>query len=143
MKHKVQLKLLHVLCILISMLHGSINTVEQKLNFDEVLATTPYATLLKELIGLTDTIGLLRHAIKKDEHRFIEDSVLGKVVRAKYLIKHVDFDYILPEDIEYLYYWLQVATNEPLSELLNECIVQFKQTLYEHTHKGLQADITR
>ncbi len=143
MKFKVQLKLVRVIRIIsIGMLTtATIQTADNACNFDEILAATPYAALLKELICLTDTIGLLRHKIPVDEHRFIEDSVLGKTLRAKRLIDQVDFERTLQEDIDYLYYWLSVARSEPLSEFLHNQIAELEHALQQHVHKGLQVDL--
>jgi hypothetical protein len=143
MKSKVQLKLKRLfqiisVCILTC---GYSRTIEGQLNFDEILDKTPYASLLKELICLTDTIGLLRHRIKADERRFIEDSVLGKMVRVKQLIKQIDFTDVVQDDIDYLYYWLAVATTETLPELLMQQIDELKCSLSLYVQNSLQSNV--
>ncbi len=142
MKFKVQLKLMRAIRIIsIGMLTtATVQTADNACNFDEILAATPYAALLRELICLTDIIGLLRHKIPEDEHRFIEDSVLGKTLRAQRLIDQVDFERTLQEDIDYLYYWLSVARSEPLSELLQYQMSELERALQQHVNKGLPPD---
>ena len=140
MKSKLQLNIssLFKLACLLIILCGTAKTVDTEPDFDEILNRTPYASLLKEIICLTDTIGLLRHYVAEDERRFIEDSILGKIVRAQRLMNKIDFVRILPEDIDYLYYWLKVATAEKLPALLTQQIGELKQALNFYVQKSLQ-----
>lgn len=87
------------------------------INFDEFLEKTSYAQLLKELICMTDTIGLLHHRMDADERRLIEDSILGKVVRISRLLCQVDKakDCV---DVDYLHYWLELAKSAHIPQLI-------------------------
>ncbi len=120
-------------CIIFSLVSSfaiSAHTVE--VNFDELLEKTSYAQLLKELICMTDAIGLLKHQMDKDERRFIEDSILGKTVRVTRLMFDIDADHVPTEDINYLYYWLELAQHEELpTELLDE-MYTLEQKVIEH-----------
>ncbi len=114
-----QLKHKYIMFIFISSLVISAQTIE--VNFDELLERTSYAQLLKELICMTDAVGLLKHKMDKDERRFIEDSILGKMVRVARLLCNIDADHVPDEDVNYLYYWLNIAKYDGLSvELLDE-----------------------
>ena len=108
----------------------SAHTLE--VNFDELLERTSYAQLLKELICMTDAIGLLKHQMDKNERRFIEDSILGKTVRVTRLLFDIDTDHVPMEDVNYLYYWLELAKHEELPiELLDE-MHALEQKVIEH-----------
>jgi hypothetical protein len=86
-------------------------------DFDELLEKTSYAQLLKELICMTDAIGLLHHRMDADERRFIEDSILGKMVRISRLLCQIDKakDCV---DVEYLNYWLELAKSAHIPQLI-------------------------
>ncbi len=125
-----QLKKNYIMFSLVISLVISVHTLE--VNFDELLERTLYAQLLKELICMTDSIGLLKHQIDKDERRFIEDSILGKMVRATRLLCTIDADHVPMEDVNYLYYWLEIAKYEELPiELLDE-MHALEQRVTEH-----------
>lgn len=100
---------------------------DKGINFDDLLETTSYAVLLKELISLSDTIGLLRCRMQKDERRFVEDSILGKAVRVQDLFERTDFACASEDDIEYLYYWISLAKGEVLPQLLSKYIADLEQ----------------
>ena len=104
---------------------------EHQINFDAFLEKTSYAVLLKELIGLTDTIGLLRCRMPKDERRFVEDSILGKTVRVRELFKHTDLTLSHEDDIKYLSYWIALAKEEALPELLAKYITDLERVFYK------------
>lgn len=101
-------------------LHGN------KVDFDELLEKTSYAQLLKELICMTDTIGLLHHRMDADERRFIEDSILGKMVRISRLLCQVD-KAKLCVDVDYLSYWLELAKSATIPQLLMDEIVLLEE----------------
>lgn len=88
------------------------NVVADVHRYDELLDRTAYAQLLKELIGINDLIGLLKHQIDADERRFIKDCILGKTVRAMHAFALIESGYVSAEDIDYLYYWLDLAMHE-------------------------------
>ena len=125
-----QLKKKYIVFSLVSSLAISVHTIE--VDFDELLERTSYAQLLKEIICMTDTIGLLKHQIDKDERRFIEDSILGKMVRVTRLLLDIDVDHVPTEDVNYLHYWLELAQHEELPiELLDE-MHALEQRVIEH-----------
>lgn len=106
-------------------------------DFDELLEKTSYAQLLKELICMTDTIGLLHHRMDSDERRFIEDSILGKIVRISRLLCQVDKTKVCV-DADYLNYWLELAKSAQIPQLLvdeitilEEKFQSFFQTCYQ------------
>jgi hypothetical protein len=100
---------------------------DQSVNFDDLLEKTSYAVLLKELISLSDSIGLLRCRMQKDERRFVEDSILGKAVRVQDLFQRTDLACASEDDIEYLYYWISLAKGEVLPQLLSKYIADLEQ----------------
>lgn len=100
---------------------------EQPVNFDELLEKTSYAVLLKELISLSDTIGLLHCRMQKDERRFVEDSILGKVVRVQDLFGRTDLAHLPEDDVEYLLYWISLAKGEVLPQLLSRHIADLER----------------
>lgn len=110
---------------------------DQKPNFDELLDKTSYAVLLKELISLSDTIGLLRCRMQKDERRFVEDSILGKAVRVQDLFERTDLACASEDDIEYLFYWISLAKGETLPQLLSKYIVGIEQVFSRTCASGL------
>jgi hypothetical protein len=97
------------------------------IDFDAWLDRTSYAFLLKELIALSDTIGLLHCRLDKDERRFVEDSILGKVVRVQELVKHTDLQGVSQDDLAYLHYWISLAKGESLPELLHKQVNSLEQ----------------
>lgn len=105
----------------------SVRAEEQTVNFDDLLDKSSYAVLLKELISLSDSIGLLRCRMQKDERRFVEDSILGKAVRVQDLFERTDLACASEDDIEYLYYWISLAKGEVLPQLLSKYITDLEQ----------------
>ena len=119
-----------LLYIMLFFLYHGISAHEY--NFDVLLERTPYAQLLKELMLLTDTIVLLQQKkIDPAEKRFIEDSILGKLVRARQWLEQIDSATILEEDRAYACYWIDLAKKENVPPLLKEEIERFATTLYE------------
>lgn len=110
---------------------------DRAVNFDELLEKTSYAVLLKELIGLSDTIGLLRCRMQKDERRFVEDSILGKAVRVQDLFERTDFACVSEDDIEYLFYWISLARSEVLPQLLSKYIADLESVFSRTCVSGL------
>jgi len=102
--------------------------------FDVLLERTPYAQLLKEVILLADTLVLLRahNKVSKSERRTIEDMILGKVVRARSLMKEVTPHTVPEEDVDYMLYWLDLAQKEQVAPLVRESIVQLATDLHAH-----------
>lgn len=118
----------HVLCVL-----GSVMLVASaEINFDELLERTSYAQMLKELICMTDAIGLLKHHMDQDERRFIEDSILGKIVRVTRLLSDVRVHHVSSEDVDYLHYWLELAQQEDLPHELQDEIFMLDQKVMEY-----------
>lgn len=118
--------------ILFSLVSSLVMFVHTEVNFDELLERTSYAQLLKELICMTDAIGLLKHQMDKDERRFIEDSILGKTVRVIRLLCDIDTDHVPMEDVNYLYYWLELAKHEELPTELFDEMHALEQKVIEH-----------
>ena len=100
---------------------------DQSVKFDELLEKTSYAILLKELISLSDTIGLLHCRMPKDERRFVEDSILGKAVRVQDLFERTDLACLPEDDVEYLLYWISLAKGEVLPQLLSKYIADLER----------------
>lgn len=98
--------------------------------FDDLLQTTPYAQLLKEVICMADAIGLLNHRINDDEHRFIEDSVLGKITRISRLLAGMNYQDCTSVDIAYLEYWFDLAKGATTSPIILQEIATLEQNLY-------------
>lgn len=99
--------------------------------FDELLEKTPYAQLLKELICMTDAIGLLHHRMDNDERKLIEDSILGKIVRISRLLSKVDNE--SPSiDLDYLNYWIGLAKSAKIPPLLADEIDLLEQKVQDH-----------
>ena len=125
-----------ILVVYVSFIGLFMHAEEPAVNFDELLETTSYAVLLKELIGLSDTIGLLRcRRMPKDERRFVEDSVLGKVIRVQDLFERTDFVCMSEDDAEYLLYWILLAKKEVLPELLEKHVSSLAHIFAEHAQR--------
>jgi hypothetical protein len=103
------------------------------INFDELLEKTTDAQLLKELICMTDTIGLLHHRMDADERRFIEDSILGKIVRISRLLCQVDKAKTCV-DVDYLNYWLELAKSAHIPQLLVDEITILEEKFKNFFH---------
>lgn len=108
------------------------SVLTNRVDIDIFLDKTSYALLLKELIGLSDTIGLLRCRLDKDERRFIEDSILGKVVRIQDILQNVDLKDALQDDLTYLHYWIALAKKEALSELLYKQLLNLEELFVQN-----------
>ena len=121
----------------IAVIGWHIRAEDQTVNFNELLEKTSYAVLLKELISLSDTIGLLRCRMQKDERRFVEDSILGKAVRVQDLFERTDLADASEDDIEYLFYWISLAKGEALPELLTKYITDLELVLSRTCASGL------
>lgn len=124
-KHCVRTALLYIFIMC------SICARAQKIDFDELLEKTAYAVLLKELISLSDTIGLLHCRMPKDERRFVEDSILGKVVRVQHVFDQVDMQKLSEDEREYVYYWVKLAQAETLPGLLHRQVTRLEQVFYD------------
>lgn len=122
-----------VMLIMVSMLYCQHTFSVVELTFDVLLEKTNYAQMLKELICMTDSLELLNHAhIDKDEKRFIEDSILGKMVRIRSLLQSIEAQRVPPEDIRYLFYWIDLAKNEETASLIVEQLDVLEQAIQEH-----------
>lgn len=96
-----------------------------------VLDKTPYAILLKELIGLSDSIVLLRRRMEPAERRFVEDSILGNIVRLQHMLQSIAFTEFQDEEIEYLRYWIALAKAEVHPGLMYENMVDLERRFEE------------
>lgn len=105
---------------------------EQSVAVHALLAKTPYAVLLNEVIGLSDAVGLLRHRMQKDERRLIEDSILGRAVRVRHLLENLDCAELYDEDVAYLLSWLSLARAEKLPLLLAQQIAGLEDAVYRY-----------
>ena len=95
---------------------------------DELLERTHFAQLIGELIGLTDTLALLEHP-RTDPYdkRFLEDSILGKLMRARIHLHNVHADSITSEEIMYAQSWIALASQSTKQQFLLEQFAQFEQ----------------
>lgn len=94
-----------IICLIISFALQA--TTKATIALDEFFTNSSYAQLLKEVIIMADTVGLLDNHIEDDERHFIHDSILGKILRISRLIPHMDPD--TEVDKAYLIYWLDLA----------------------------------
>lgn len=129
------------ICVFILLSAHVLWAEDTNLNFDEFLDKTEYAVLLKELIGLTDTIGLLSCRMDKSERRFVEDSILGKVVRAEYLLKGIQPALLGEDEREYLEYWVRLAKVEDLPQLVYDQITRLEESFYQSCQNGCGAEL--
>jgi hypothetical protein len=102
---------------------GSETSIEQWLN------KTTYAKVLKELMGMSDTIGLLRRRMAKDERRLLEDSVLGKTVRIRHALNGAEELVLSDEEKDYLLYWVLLAKEESAPGLVYEKIADLERLI--------------
>lgn len=102
------------------------------LEVDELLERTTYAELLNELICLTDSIALLEHP--KTEHydkRFIEDSILGKLMRAHAYLNKLNDEEVTAHDIAYAQSWIDLAQRSTSQPFLLQEFTRFAERLHE------------
>ena len=118
-----------MLVIYLCMLSACVAADQSQPDFDILLDKTSYALLLKELISLSDAIGLLKHRMENDERRFVEDSILGKAVRVEHMLTDIDFSDLSEDDVNYLLYWISLAKEERLPQLVSARI-NYLEDLY-------------
>lgn len=104
------------------------------LEVDELLERTTYAELLNELICLTDSIALLEHP-RTDHYdkRFIEDSILGKLVRAHAYLNMLTGQEITAHDIAYAQSWIDLAQRSTSQPFLLQEFARFAERLHEYS----------
>lgn len=112
------------------------NVTHPSINFDDLLQTTSYAQLLKEVICMADAIGLLNHRIDDDELRFIEDSILGKMTRISRLLTHIKQEEYALVDLSYLTYWFDLAKCAPISPIILDEITLLEQKVQGQFQQG-------
>jgi hypothetical protein len=101
------------------------------LEVDEFLERTAYAELINELICLTDCVALLEHP-KTDRYdkRFIEDSVLGKLVRAHNYLDQLNIQEVTAHDIAYAQSWIDLAQRSTSQQVLLQEFARFAERLF-------------
>lgn len=106
------------------------HSLRATLNVDELFERTTYAELLNELICLTDSIALLEHP-KTDHYdkRFIEDSILGKLVRAHTYLTHLTNVEMTAQDIAYAQSWIDLAQRSTSQPFLLQELARFAERM--------------
>lgn len=103
------------------------------LEVDEILERTTYAELLNELICLTDSIALLEHPrTNYYDKRFIEDSILGKLVRAHAYLNMLTEQEMNIHDIAYAQSWIDLAQRSTAQPFLLQEFARFAARLHEY-----------
>jgi hypothetical protein len=103
------------------------------LEVDALLERTTYAELLNELICLTDSVALLEHP--KTEYydkRFIEDSILGKLVRAHAYLNILKNKEVTAHEIAYAQSWIDLAQRSTSQPFLLQEFARFAERLHEY-----------
>lgn len=115
-------------CLIISLITHSIS--QATIALEELYTNSSYAQLLKEVIIMADTVGLLDNRIDEDERYFIQDSILGKILRISRLIAHMSPD--ADVDKTYLTYWLDLARYGNVSSFIAHEIATLARVLEDH-----------
>lgn len=110
-------------------------TIKTTIKLDEFFTHSSYAQLLKEVIIMADTVGLLDNRLNEDERYFIQDSILGKILRISRLIVHMEPT--MDVDKAYLMYWLDLAKSGNIPSFIADEISSLAHIVNDHFHQTL------